>query len=261
MSVTLMKAVIRHSRARGETRCVLVALASHAKEKALERYGDTTAYPSRETLAREAGIPDSPKGPNVTQVSRKLRELEELGEIRWTGETMGKGAKVYEILLPTDDADAEPVTPKESRVSEEAVTPRESRVAPVQAAEPGSRDIPAGTRDNSDLSRDTQDVTQPVTPKMSRNQEGTRDIEQDLEQARADARGPSSSIPSPEETRRLLGLDRRPPDPALGVSPEWARDQLGLHRGGESLKDRNHRRAEEAEDAALAAEGRETILR
>lgn len=251
MSVTLWKSILLHSRARGEARCVLQALAFHASQEKVTRYGDTTAHPSRETLAREAGIPDSPKGPNVTQVTRKLRELEDLGEIQWTGETKGRGAKVYEILLPIE---AEPVTPKESRLDDEAVTPRESRVersrdtkeSRVAAADAGGRDISARTRDTRDGSRDTEESRPPVTSECHANKKGTSDLEQELEPARAPngARGRSSPhdwLPSPDWARERLGIDRKRP--------------------GETAKERNQREAEEREEAAEVAERRERMVR
>jgi hypothetical protein len=194
VSAALVTEVFRQSRSTGRARLVLLALAHCASHEAFERYGDQLAWPSRTTLAHMAGIPDSPKGPNVAQVHRELRRLEELGEIAWSGETKGKGAKVYEILLDVD-----------------AATPtRDTQTSRVAASHTTPRDDSASTRDDSELTRDTQ-MSRGGDTWVSHEPEGTGNLEQEEEQARADARGGGRE--SEEEDRgdrhTLDGMRRR----------------------------------------------------
>lgn len=237
MSADLVTAVYRHSLATGRARAVLLAMAHLASHERFTRYGEALAYPIYSTLAEMGRC--SPK-----TVERAVQELVELGEIRWTGETKGQGARVYEIVLADDgtpdtvvgaiDASGDTFVGGSSQNLESADTV-------VGGSSPkGEADAP--TSDSSDRTPDISGPTPdtvvggPPTP-VSDDRGRMEKLERDTERARAPARGRSSHSPDDDWT-------------------EYARRKLGPRTEGETLKDRNHRRAEEAEDAD---ERRETM--
>ncbi len=94
MSVQAQTAVINHSRARGSVYTVLLMLANHAHADG------TNAYPSVETLAREARV-------SVRTVQGALQHLIAMGEVSCTPREGPRGTNIYSILLPIQGTPAE----------------------------------------------------------------------------------------------------------------------------------------------------------
>lgn len=86
MSVQAISWVMDHSRSRLGARLVLLSVANHAHADG------TGAYPSKATIAREAGL--SPR-----QVQRLIRELEDLGEVRVLRGEGPRGAHLYDLPM------------------------------------------------------------------------------------------------------------------------------------------------------------------
>lgn len=98
MSLTVTKAVWKHSKAKLNARLVLLALADYASEEKVKRGDAAIAYPSQQTLADMCGCSRS-------TVELALVALEEAGEIERTGTRhWGKyrGSVEYEVLPAVD---------------------------------------------------------------------------------------------------------------------------------------------------------------
>ncbi|MDX1545607.1 MAG: helix-turn-helix domain-containing protein [Rhodothermales bacterium] len=93
MSYQAVKYVLRHSRARGSARLVLVAIAEHADETG------GRAWPSTETLAELANVSER-------MVRKNLRELESLGELTVHYKSGPHGCNLYTISLSAKPAEA-----------------------------------------------------------------------------------------------------------------------------------------------------------
>ncbi len=99
-----LRLVMEHSKARGSTYSVLIALAAHTNQNG-------TAWPSVERLAALARV-------SLRTVKRALRELEALGEITVIRQVAKRGTNLYRLelgraqggvnLTPEERADAQP---------------------------------------------------------------------------------------------------------------------------------------------------------
>jgi hypothetical protein len=70
----------------------LLALAAHVNQRDVEGGQPWRAWPSQAQLSHELGIGDR-------QVRRRLENLKRAGDVRDTGEFVGRGIRVYEITL------------------------------------------------------------------------------------------------------------------------------------------------------------------
>ena len=92
VGITAVATVFEYSRSKGAARLVLLSLAKHVNEQKLEAFGEATAWPSQNTLARLGNCSRS-------TVQRALSELVDLGEIEDTGERRTRDTVVWEIQL------------------------------------------------------------------------------------------------------------------------------------------------------------------
>ena len=111
MAITATKAVWAQSRATGNTRLVLLALADHVNEQRLQAGYGCEAWPSQSTLAKMCRSSRS-------TVKLALRRLVELGEIVDTGERKRRGTVVWEINLDAASADLADSEPGHSDMAE-----------------------------------------------------------------------------------------------------------------------------------------------
>ncbi len=97
MSWQMTERVLKHSRARGSARLVLVSIASHAHADG------TGSYPAVETIAREANL-------SKREVFRSLSRLRDLGEITIEPRGVGPGTpNLYAVILPANRDEMSPL--------------------------------------------------------------------------------------------------------------------------------------------------------
>ena len=96
MALTALQAVWEHSKATGNARLVLLALAEHVNEQRIKAGYPWEAWPSQSTLARMCGCSRS-------TIQLALEKLVELGEIADTGERRKRGIIAWEIVLEASD--------------------------------------------------------------------------------------------------------------------------------------------------------------
>jgi hypothetical protein len=90
---------------------VLLALAAAVNQKDVERGWDWVAWPSQARIAYELGIGER-------QVRRRLANLKAAGDIRETGEIVGRGIRKYEITVgPRARRPSPPPSPPRSEPS------------------------------------------------------------------------------------------------------------------------------------------------
>jgi hypothetical protein len=237
VSADLVTAVYRHSRATGRARAVLLAMAHLVSHERLSRYGEALAWPSYSTLAEMCLC-------SRKTAERATHQLVELGEIRWTGETKGQGARVYKIVLTDDtvvaaiDASGDTLDVGSSKNEDTHVTV-DVGSSPMGDADPPTHVISDRTDDISGRTHVTRDVG-PTTP-LSHDRGRMEKLERDIEQARA-PRGARRPVAPPAGDADLIA---------------YARNRLGPPR--ESAKERNQREAEERELQTEAAAERATI--
>lgn len=93
MSHTASRAVFRHSRSKGSTRLVLLAMADEASDS-----GELTAYRrSHSHLARKANVDEG-------TVRRAIRDAVGLGELVVKRQGTGRDSSDYQLVLPDLDA-------------------------------------------------------------------------------------------------------------------------------------------------------------
>ena len=93
MSWQVVDRVLKHSRARGSARLVLISIASHAHPDG------TGSYPAVETIAREANL-------SKREVFRSLSRLRDLGEITIEPRGVGPGTpNLYAVILSPANRD------------------------------------------------------------------------------------------------------------------------------------------------------------
>jgi hypothetical protein len=90
---------MERSRSRGTERVVLLVLAEAVNEKQVAAGGPWDAWPSKDRIAARANLQPDKHG-KQKRVQECLRSLSAIGEIVWTGETVGKGIRVYRLTLP-----------------------------------------------------------------------------------------------------------------------------------------------------------------
>jgi hypothetical protein len=200
---------------------VLLALAAAVNQKDTERGWAWEAWPSQARLAHQLGIGER-------QVRRRLSNLKAAGDIRETGEIVGRGIRKYEITLGPPRSDRSTLDHMDRGQATPGGLPDEDhpgQIGPVDRSDPTTRP--------DHMDRDPG-LYGPTEPEENRNE----NQEENQEVARAEAR------------------DRKPPvnDFVSGLSPSSTGSASPTQAQADAeLADR---RAELAECERLIAEGR-----
>jgi hypothetical protein len=131
--------VLDRSATRGNTRHVLIAIASYAKPDG------TGAWPSLEAIRSRAGVT------SVRTVSRQIKRLVELGELEVAYKAGPRGCNLYTVLCCAPDMDTQKST-STSDLDSQVSTSTEPR-DPTWTSEPGDLDTPAPSRGHPGVPR------------------------------------------------------------------------------------------------------------
>ncbi len=217
VSLDLQKMIWDDQEARGQSKLVLLHLASYVKKEAWDCGRDMRAWPSQNTIARKCGIPRS-------SVERALTNLTELEKIRDTGIRRQRGTVVWDLYPST----APEVTAgwEMADLPDGGAGDLPGSRAGVLTDLPGSGasgegpsgDLPDSRHDLPDPQSDLPDGGAGSCPKVGHKREVTEKNSREIkrEKARAGARGSVNGEDlsgALAEVERLL--ERRPDDKLL----------------------------------------------
>jgi hypothetical protein len=162
---------------------VLLALAAAVNQKDAERGWDWVAWPSQARIAFQLGIGER-------QVRRRLANLKAAGDIRETGEIVGRGIRKYEITLAPPRSDRTGVETEEDR--SDPTTLDQMDRGGVESVMPPNETGPSVPVDRSDLTARPDHMDRPTGPNGPTEPEENREEnrEENAEVARAEARDP-----------------------------------------------------------------------
>jgi hypothetical protein len=165
MSISVEREVWNRSRAKGNSLLVLLAIAYHVNEHRATEEGDWTAWPSQGVLAEKCNCSDR-------AIRRAITELKSLGEVRETGEHVGRGARILEITL-SDEPWTLPSTLDESAgVGEGEAQPR--RIRP-----PGRTNASGTPADTSGGADESAGQVGRQRPQNKKEPEGNSEVEKE----------------------------------------------------------------------------------
>ena len=230
VSLDLQKMIWDDPEPRGQSKYVLLHLASYVKKDAWDGGGLLLAWPSQNTIARKCGIPRS-------SVERALASLAELEKIRDTGQRRQRRTIVWELYpstAPNVTAGWELTNLPDSRAGHPGDLPddgaSETNLPDYRAGVAGaSDDLPDSHDDLPDPSTDLPDSragTCPTTGHKREEEVRTTEIHRERRRASARESGEGDDLAGElAEVERLL--EDRPADRLLTGRRDELRDSLG----------------------------------
>jgi hypothetical protein len=229
VSLDLQKMIWDDREVRGQSKFVLLHLASYVPKEAWDRGRDLRAWPSQNTIASKCGIPRS-------SVERALANLIELEKVRNTGIRRQRGTVVWELYpstAPEVVAGWEAADLPDSRASylpDHGAGRRDDLPDDGAGAQTPFDDLPDSRHDLPDPQSDLPDDGAGSCPNTGHKREVTE--KNSRERKREKARGARGSVEGEDlsgelaEVERLLA--RRPTDKLLSRR----RDELKLSVSG-----------------------------